>query len=154
MFSKAMTAPTAAGTAREDWKLVNGSGTTINIGALSTLFVSINVTIAVADGATFVSETIPEGTSYLAGTAFTKTWTIRNTGTTIWNSGYKFRFVSGATMSDHLDIPISGTVAPNASFMFSKAMTAPTAAGTAHEDWKLVNGSGTTINIGALILLW
>ena len=118
------------------------------------MWVSINVTVTLRDEATFVSETIPDGTSYTAGTAFTKTWTIRNTGTTTWNSTYKLRFVSGASVSDHLDIAVSGTVAPNATFTFSKAMTAPASAGTAREDWKLVNGSGTTINVGGSSTVW
>jgi hypothetical protein len=102
---------------------------------------------AVTDGATFVSETVVDGTTITAGQAFTKSWTIRNSGTTTWNSGYRLRWVSGANLSNHADRFISGTVAPGASYTFSLPMTAPSSSGTFREDWKLVNGSGATIPI-------
>ncbi len=149
-----MTAPATAGTAREDWKLVNSAGTTINVGTSSTVWVSVTVTTPLTDGATLASETVPDGTSYAAGAAFTKTWTLRNTGTTTWDANYKLRYVSGPAMSDHVDVAVVGTVAPNGTYIFSKAMTAPATAGTAREDWKLVNGAGTTISVGTSSTVW
>jgi hypothetical protein len=62
-----------------------------------------------ADAATFVSETILDGTTIAAGQPFTKSWTIRNSGTTTWNSNYRLRWVSGANLSNHADVVIAGT---------------------------------------------
>jgi murein DD-endopeptidase MepM/ murein hydrolase activator NlpD len=79
------------------------------------------------------------------GQNFTKTWTIKNTGTTTWNSSYKLRYVSGQLSERYDDVPINGTVAPNQTYTFSVPMKAPDAAGTYREDWKVVNPSGTPI---------
>src|SRR5438094_4289042 len=60
----------------------------------TTLFRSIVVNATSTDGVTFVSETIPDNTTEPAGQSFTKTWTVRNSGTTTWNSGYSLQYVS------------------------------------------------------------
>ncbi len=112
------------------------------------------VPVFAADGATFVSETIPDNTVMNAGQGFTKTWTIRNSGTTTWNSNYKLRWVSGGNLSNHNDVAITSTVPPGGSYTFSVPMTAPGSGGSYREDWKLINGSATTVLIGSSNTIW
>src|SRR5262249_11272754 len=68
------------------------------------------------DAASFVSETVPDGTTVSPGQSFTKTWTVRNSGTTTWNSNYKLRWISnaGVSLSAHNDVTINGSVLPGA----------------------------------------
>ena len=90
------------------------------------------------DAATFVSETISDGTQIGASQAFTKSWTIRNSGTSTWNSNYRLRWVSGASLSSHSDVIIAGTVVPGSMYTFIVPMTAPATGGTYREDWELI----------------
>src|SRR5947207_13427486 len=46
---------------------------------------------ALTDGATYVSQTVPDDTVEGAGQGFTNTWTVKNSGTTTWNSNYSLR---------------------------------------------------------------
>src|SRR5438874_2470055 len=55
-----------------------------------------NVVAMGADSASYVGQTIADGTAEPAGQNFTKTWTIKNSGTTTWNSGYSLQYVSGS----------------------------------------------------------
>lgn len=160
-FRVSMNAPAAMSsdkTYREEWKLVAPSGTSINVGNSSTLWTQIVVpAIQLVDGASFKSETYPDGTKVNGSTSFTKEWTLKNTGTTTWNSGYKLKYVSGGKMSTSSEIPISGTVAPNSTYTFKVQMKSPAAASTEkgyREDWKLVSSSGKTINVGGSSTVW
>jgi len=51
------------------------------------------------DQAAFVDETIPDGSQFPPGTAFTKTWTLRNAGSCAWNADYDVVFSSGNPMN-------------------------------------------------------
>jgi PKD repeat protein len=116
--------------------------------------VNITVLAPSTDAATFVSQTISDGTQIGAGQAFTKSWTIRNAGTTTWNSNYRLRWVSGASLSNHADIAIAGSVAPGSPYTFTVPMTAPSSNGTYREDWKLLNASGGTVLVGNSSTVW
>lgn len=154
-FIVPMTAPTSGGTYREDWKLITGSGTTIPVSSSSTIWVRIKVADSSGtDKADFVAETHPDGTTVTAGQGFTKNWTVRNSGTTTWNSNYRLRWVSGVNLSSHADFAISGSVPPGSTYTFSVPMTAPNTTGTYREDWKLINGSGATLPIGGSSTIW
>ncbi|TGZ78855.1 hypothetical protein EX30DRAFT_342901 [Ascodesmis nigricans] len=48
--------------------------------------------------ATFISETVSDGTSFEVGQAFTQTWVMENTGTTSWPAGVTVTFAGGAYM--------------------------------------------------------
>ena len=110
-----------------------------------------------ADSASFISENYPDGTSVAGGSTFTKEWTLKNTGRTTWNSGYKLVRTSGASLGTVTQVNVSGTVAPGATYKFSVSMQAPAAQSTVQsyrEDWKLVNGSGSTILVGGSSTVW
>ena len=48
--------------------------------------------------AQFVSETVPDGTDFKPGDVFTKTWRLKNAGTSTWTAGYALVFISGEKM--------------------------------------------------------
>ncbi|HEY3383501.1 MAG TPA: NBR1-Ig-like domain-containing protein [Vicinamibacterales bacterium] len=109
---------------------------------------------ASSTGAAFVNETIPDNTTMLPGQSFTKTWTLRNTGTTTWTSGYSLQYVSGNAGCSHTLVAVSGTVAPNATHSFATNCTAPAPTATYREDWRLVEPVGWTINVGSSPTIW
>jgi len=50
------------------------------------------------NNATFVDETIPDGTVIAPAKKFTKVWEMLNSGTCTWDEGYSFNFKSGEQM--------------------------------------------------------
>ena len=158
---KAPAAKSSEATYREDWKFTTPSGIIINVSGSSTIWALIKVPASSSstktDAATYVSETIPDNTKVNGGASFTKTWTIRNSGTSTWNSSYKLRWVSGSLSTSHSDIPISGSVAPGGTYTFSVPMKAPASQSSEssyRDDWKFTNPSGTTINISGSSTIW
>ena len=52
------------------------------------------------DWAQFITDaTVPDGTSFAPGTAFRKTWRLRNIGTCTWTTGYSLVYDSGEKFS-------------------------------------------------------
>jgi methionine-rich copper-binding protein CopC len=164
VFSVPMKAPAGAGTYREDWKLVDANGNTIRVGNSNTVWAQIVVPQAgatlctAASGAGFVGESYTDNTQVLAGQSFTKTWTLRNIGTNcVWDSRMKLVYVSnsaGLLSTSQAAVPVSGTVQPNGTFVFSVPMKAPGSPGTYREDWKLVDAGGNTIRVGNSNTVW
>ena len=103
---------------------------------------------ALADQAEFVSETIPDGTSFPPGTAFTKTWRLRNLGSATWTTAYALVFVSGDKMSGPDSVPLSGNVPPGAEIDLSVNLKAPTTKGTVRGNWKLRNSNNMIFGLG------
>ena len=154
-FSIPMTVPQAGGTYREDWKFTNGAGTTIPVSNSNTIWVTIKVgTSSSPDKADFVSETIVDGTTLPVGQGFTKSWTVRNSGASTWNSSYKLRWVSGANLSNHSDVAVNTTVPPGSTYTLIVPMIAPNTSGTFREDWKLINANGNTIPVSNSDTVW
>jgi len=88
-------------------------------------------------GATFVSETVPDGSIFSPGAQYLKTWNIENTGTCTWDPTWKFVYVSGDLMGGTPGgYPLPST-APNQTMNFSITLTAPTDYGTYTGYWKL-----------------
>jgi len=94
------------------------------------------------DKATFVSETIPDGTDFAPSAAFTKTWRVRNTGTCTWNTSYAIVFDHGDALSAPAAVAFPGVVAPGQEVDLSINMVAPAAPGTFESFWKFRNASG------------
>lgn len=94
------------------------------------------------DNAAFVADiTIPDNTQMTPGQHFTKTWRLRNTGTTVWGSGYVLGFVSGPQMGAPSSVNAPSAV-PNSTVDVSVPMIAPTPAGTYQGFWRMKNPSG------------
>lgn len=91
----------------------------------------------------FVSETIPDGSQFYPGTAFTKTWTLKNEGTCTWTTGYSVVFVSGSAMSAPTSQPLSDkAIAPGESVTISMPFNAPNTAGAYRAEFKLRTAEG------------
>jgi Ig-like domain-containing protein len=93
------------------------------------------------DSAKFISDvTIPDNTILEPGTAFTKTWRLKNTGSCTWDSSYLVSYMSGTTMSQQPAYRIVApgrTVAPGQALNISVGMTAPMADGNYQAYWGL-----------------
>ena len=98
---------------------------------------STSVTKFCTASATFVGETIPDGTIESPGTTFTKVWTIQNSGTCAWDSTWKLVFVSGDIMGAAYVFNFPQPVAPGQNVDVPIVFTAPTTEGTYKGYWKL-----------------
>jgi hypothetical protein len=93
--------------------------------------------------ATFISETIPDGTKFNAGASFTKSWRLKNTGTCTWNTNYKLVFVDGNKMSGPDSVKLNSHIKPGESVDILVDLKAPTKPGTYTGYWKLQADDGS-----------
>jgi hypothetical protein len=95
------------------------------------------------DNSAYVSDvTIPDGTVIAPGGSFTKTWSIRNTGTCDWSTAYALAFLSGSAM-DGSTTRLSASVSAGDAVNISVGMYAPMTAGTYTGYWRMQNAVGT-----------
>ena len=105
---------------------------------------------ATCDAAQFVSDvTVPDGTKFDPGTAFKKTWRLKNIGTCTWSTSYSLVFDTGEKMGASASTAFPSSVAPGQTVDLTVDMTAPTASGSYRGYWKFKNASGTLFGIGA-----
>lgn len=102
--------------------------------------------------ATFVRDvTIPDGTTLLANSTFTKTWELKNNGACTWNSSYSVVFAGqGSVMDGPAATPImtEGEVKPGESVMVSVTLRAPSQPGEYKGYWMLRSGDAKTFGTG------
>lgn len=102
------------------------------------------------DAALFVTDvTIPDNTLFSGGETFTKTWRLKNVGTSTWTSSYALVFYSGDAMSGPASVPLSGSVSPGSTINISATLKAPTTNKTYVGNWMLRNASGALFGLGA-----
>lgn len=87
--------------------------------------------------ATFVSETVPDGTIEQPGAQFLKTWRIQNSGTCSWDSTWQFVYVSGDVMGGAFVYNFPQPAAPGETVDVPVAFTAPTSDGQHTGYWKI-----------------
>ena len=87
--------------------------------------------------ASFVSETVPDGTITSPGSVFTKIWRIKNTGTCSWNSSWKFIYVSGDLLGGAAVYNFPQPAAPGDTVNVPVVFTAPTDGGSYRGYWKI-----------------
>ena len=91
----------------------------------------------------FVSETIPDGSQFYPGTAFTKTWTLKNEGTCTWTTGYNVVYVWGSAMGAPTSQPISDkAIAPGETVTITVPFVAPNGPGGYRAEFKLRTSEG------------
>jgi hypothetical protein len=96
------------------------------------------------DVMTFNSDvTVQDGEEIAAGTPFTKTWRITNSGSCAWTTAYTVVFASGDQMGGASGTPLSAAVAVGANADISVELTAPSTPGTYSGYWSIVNPAGT-----------
>ena len=101
------------------------------------------------DWAQFVADvTVPDGTSFAPGTAFKKTWRLKNIGSCTWTTGYSLVFDSGEKFGAPSAVNFPINVAPGQTVDLSLDMTAPSSAGHYLSYWKLRNASNVIFGIG------
>jgi hypothetical protein len=101
------------------------------------------------DAAQFVADvTIPDGTYMEPGTAFVKTWRLKNSGSCTWSTSYSLVFDSGEKMSGPDSVAFPKLVPPGQSVDLTVSLKAPVTGGTYRGYWKLRNAFGSLFGIG------
>ncbi|MEW6239278.1 MAG: NBR1-Ig-like domain-containing protein [Chloroflexota bacterium] len=104
----------------------------------------------VCNKASFVADiTVPDGTFFSPGAAFTKTWRVKNSGSCGWTTAYKFLFYGGDQMSAPTSINMPRAVSPGETVDLTVNMAAPTSAGRYRGDWVLSTAGGALFGVGA-----
>lgn len=100
---------------------------------------------AAVDQMIFVEDvTIPDGMLVEAGSAFVKTWRVKNVGSTTWKKGYKMIHGSGDTMgARQASYPIPAAK-PGEEVEISIPMRVPDRTGVIHGSWQPVTDKGRT----------
>ena len=94
-------------------------------------------------GLSFVADiNIPDNTPLKPGEGFTKTWRVKNTGTCVWDAGFKLNFTGGDAMGG-TTLVLDKSVNPGAETELSVPMIAPANAGTIRGNWRMSTASGT-----------
>jgi len=102
------------------------------------------------DAAEYISDDGLDGTTYAPNTAFTKTWTVKNTGTCTWDSKYLVFQISGAFMTQQPGywlVAPENTVEPGQTVDIHVGMTSPPMKGNYEAYWGLKNEDGEILPI-------
>lgn len=103
--------------------------------------------------ASFVRDvTIPDGSTLLANSTFTKTWELKNSGSCTWDSRYSVVFAGkGSAMSGPASTPITTDrqVKPGESVEVSVSLRAPGEPGDYEGYWMLRSDTNQTFGTGA-----
>lgn len=97
-------------------------------------------------GCSLVSQTPADGTQFAAGTGFSTTWVLQNTGSAKWDqSEVDVRYLGAANnvqLHSGADVyDLTATVQPGATYNFTVGMIAPFDTGTYGELWEIVQGN-------------
>jgi hypothetical protein len=104
---------------------------------------------ATPDKAEFVSDvSVPDETQFAPAQSFTKTWRMKNIGTTTWTTAYSLVYATGNQMGGASPIPLTSDVAPGSTVDLSVNLTAPTTQGRYVSYWMLRNTSGGNFGVG------
>lgn len=133
-LSISLTMPAKPGLYRSNWRLRSPDGTPFG----SPLFAELRVVASgkPKDGLSYVADmTVLDGTRMHSGYSFTKTWRIRNTGTSTWAEGHELAFLGDNPLGGSLSVALP-TVKPDEEADISIVMTAPAAPGRYHSSWQ------------------
>lgn len=95
--------------------------------------------------AQWVKNDPPDGTIVLAGTKFDIAWTIKNTGTTTWNTNYTYGYLSGDKYFEKLTYNFRKEVKPGEEVTILVDAVAPSKSGSYYTWWKIKDDQGTNI---------
>lgn len=99
---------------------------------------------------TFVSDlSIPDGTKLNAGSAFTKTWRLQNSGSCKWDKGFDIVFVKGNQLGANAVYDLPQEVSPGQAIDISINMVAPSVNGKYNSEWMLKSSGGVTFGSGS-----
>ncbi|HJS17134.1 MAG TPA: NBR1-Ig-like domain-containing protein [Anaerolineales bacterium] len=101
------------------------------------------------DSAQFISDlSVPDGSAFVPGAAFTKTWRLQNNGTCTWDTSYSLVWAGGDSMGTNTSVKLPVSVPPGQMLDISINLTAPAASGHYKSLWKLSNAAGVQFGIG------
>lgn len=107
------------------------------------------------DHATYVKDvSYPDNTELAAGTSFTKTWRIKNTGACTWSEDYAVVFMGGDEMDTPSSVSMPHTVHPGDTVDISVDLTAPTSIGTYRAEYKLRSDTNMVFGLGGDKPFW
>jgi len=96
----------------------------------------------------FVSDvTVKDGTSFLAGEAFTKTWKVKNNGSCTWTMDYTLYFYGGTAMGAPAAVTLPRTVKPGETVNVSVNMVAPSLPGEYTGRWLFKTDKGSVFGL-------
>jgi uncharacterized protein YkwD len=106
------------------------------------------------NSAAFVTDvTIPDNTPIVAGTPFTKTWRVSNTGTCIWGPDYTLTYYSGERMSAPASVSLPITY-PGQTADLAIDLVAPNSPGTRRGNFVIKNPAGLIMKVNEDSRLW
>jgi len=91
---------------------------------------------------------IPDGSVFLPGQEFIKTWRITNGGSCTWTMLYKYSYYSGNTMGAHQENRLITEVQPGQAVDISVLFTAPGKAGEFESAWMMQDEAGNFFGMG------
>lgn len=91
--------------------------------------------------ATYLGETVPDGTVVQPEVTFVQTWTLANTGNATWDAGCTLRHVGGEAMSATQSTPLP-PIPPGAQTPVTVLFRSPAAAGRYRSVWQPHDGDG------------
>ncbi len=104
-------------------------------------------TAAATGSGRFQSQTPADGSNFILGEGFNVVWTLENTGSTNWTTGYKLVFNSGTNFSKGLvtELYLPEYVWPGGALGITLPCTAPTTLGNYAMQWYLADENGNTV---------
>ena len=113
-----------------------------------------------ADAMAFAADvTIPDNTQLSPSSEFTKTWRVKNTGSTTWNSGYQLVYWDGVPGNEVekvlpvKQVKLTSEVKPGAEADVSVKMVSPSKNGTYKIWWRMVNPQGNPFGDQLYVLI-
>lgn len=105
------------------------------------------------DVMTFVSDvTVSDGEEIAAGTPFTKTWQVKNSGTCDWSTAYQLMFMSGDQMGGPSSQNLAAAISVGATGEVSVELIAPSTAGDYTGYWAIANAAGQAFGYVSVVI--
>lgn len=98
--------------------------------------------------ASLVGETFPDGTILQPGTVFTKTWSIQNSGTCVWDASWQLVFHGGALMDGVTVYNFPQPAQPGDTVEVPIILRAPAQGGQHTGEWMLKSPWGASFGVG------
>jgi len=95
-----------------------------------------------------IDVTIPDDTKLAPGTAFSKTWRLRNAGACTWTRQYALTFFSGNSLGAQYTHYLQQPIEPGATVDLTVDMVAPMSIGIYQSNWMLSDPDGELFGIG------
>ena len=151
-LSVSMVAPAASGKYTSNWLLAGDNGVILGFGRNNSYPLIAQIIVGGStqdqgcqDSAQYISDDGIDGTTFAPNTPFTKTWTVKNTGSCTWDSEYLVFQKSGEYMTQqpgYLIVSQGHSVTPGQTVNISVGMTSPVESGNYISYWGLKKRNG------------